>query len=383
MRGARQRMAKQDYYDVLGVNQDASDEEIKKAYRRLAMKHHPDRNPGDAAAEAKFKEASEAYEILSDAERRGAYDRFGHAGVDPSAGGMGGAGFNGSFSDIFSDVFGDLFGGGRSRRGGPRRGSDLRYSLELDLEQAVGGDEVEIALPVQAACEPCEGSGARPGTRPETCPDCQGAGQVRVAQGFFSLQQTCRRCRGAGKVISDPCRACGGRGWQEKRKALSVRIPPGVDTGDRIRLSGEGQVGSQGAPSGDLFVEVHVREHPIFTRDGRHLYCEVPVSFPDAALGGELEIPTLDGRVKLKVPAETQTGKLFRLRGRGVAPVRGGGPGDLLCKVIVETPVQLSEAQRDLLRQFRDSLQGGGPKHSPRETGWFETVRHFFDKLKH
>ena len=374
-------MAKRDYYDVLSVNRDASEEQIKKAYRRLAMKHHPDRNPGDAGAEAKFKEASEAYEVLSDAEKRGAYDRFGHAGLDPAAGGMGGAHFNGSFSDLFSDVFGDLFGASRAGRG-PRRGSDLRYALELDLEQAVGGDEVELAVPVLAACEQCDGHGAKPGTRPETCPDCRGAGQIRIAQGFFSLQQTCPRCRGAGKVISDPCRACGGRGRREKRKTLSVRIPPGVDTGDRIRLSGEGQAGPRGASPGDLYVEVQVREHPIFKRDGRHLHCQVPVSFPDAALGGELEIPTLDGRVKLKVPPETQTGKMFRLRGRGVASVRGDAAGDLLCEVVVETPVQLNDAQKDLLCQFRDSLQGGGATHSPKKEGWFESVRHFFDKLK-
>ena len=374
-------MAKRDYYEVLGLNRDASDDDVKKAYRRLAMKLHPDRNPDDAGAEEKFKEASEAYEVLSDREKRGAYDQFGHAGVDPSAGGMGGAGFNGSFSDIFGDVFGDIFGGARSARSGRSRGADLRYALTLDLEQAVQGDTVEISVPVLAACEECRGSGSAPGTQPSTCPECSGAGQIRVAQGFFSLQQTCPRCRGAGQVITDPCRRCGGRGRVEERKTLSVRIPPGVDTGDRIRLAGEGEPG-RGGEAGDLYVQVEVREHPIFERDGRHLFCEVPLSFADAALGGELEVPTLTGRVKLKVPPETQTGKMFRLRGRGVTPVRGGGVGDLLCKVVVETPVKLDDSQKELLRKFKDSLEQSAEHHSPKESGWFRGVKDFFDSLK-
>ena len=320
--------------------------------------------------------------MLSDREKRGAYDQFGHAGVDPSAGGMGGAGFNGSFSDIFGDVFGDIFGGTRSARSGRSRGADLRYALTLDLEQAVMGDTVEISVPVLATCEECGGSGSAPGTQPSTCPECGGAGQIRVAQGFFSLQQTCPRCRGAGQVITDPCRRCGGRGRVEERKTLSVRIPPGVDTGDRIRLAGEGEAG-RGGEAGDLYVQVEVREHPIFERDGRHLFCEVPLSFADAALGGELEVPTLSGRVKLKVPPETQTGKMFRLRGRGVTPVRGGGVGDLLCKVVVETPVKLDESQKELLRQFKHSLEKRSEHHSPKESGWFRGVRDFFDSLKH
>ena len=376
-------MAKRDYYEILGVTRDAGEAEIKKAYRRLAMKNHPDRNPDDAAAEERFKEATEAYEILSDAEKRQAYDQFGHAGVDPQMGGMGDGFAGGSFSDIFSDVFGDIFGGagGRGGRSSVQRGADLRYGLELTLEQAVSGDNVEIDVPVLAACEDCDGSGAKPGTSASTCPDCGGAGQIRVAQGFFSLQQTCPRCRGAGQVISDPCTTCGGSGRQEKRKKLSVRIPPGVDTGDRIRLSGEGEAGFNGGPPGDLYVQVEVREHPIFTRDGRNLFCEMPVSFVDAALGGELEVPTLDGRVKLKVPAETQTGKIFRLRGKGVTPVRGGGVGDLLCKINVETPVNLNDAQKKLLRELKTSLGEGGAKHSPRETSWFQGVKDFFDGL--
>jgi molecular chaperone DnaJ len=287
-------MAKRDYYEVLGLSRGVEDADIKKAYRRLAMKNHPDRNPDDPDAEERFKEAKEAYEVLSDGEKRQAYDQFGHAGVDASMGGMGGDGS--SFSDIFSDVFGDIFsGGGRGGRSSVQRGSDLRYGLELTLNQAVNGDNVEINVPVLAACEPCDGSGAKPGTSASTCPDCGGAGQVRVAQGFFSLQQTCPRCRGAGQIISDPCDQCGGSGRREKRKTLSVRIPAGVDNGDRIRLSGEGEAGFHGGPPGDLYVQVEVQEHPIFVREGRDLYCEMPISFVDAALGGELEVPTLDG----------------------------------------------------------------------------------------
>ena len=376
-------MSKRDYYEVLGVNRDVDDADLKKAYRRLAMKYHPDRNPDDEDAEAKFKEASEAYEILSDAEKRQAYDQFGHAGVDPSQGGGPGFGFEGNFSDIFGDVFGDIFGGGRGGRGpgGAARGSDLRYNMQLDLDQAVSGDTVEVRIPVLAGCDDCDGSGAAPGTSPSTCPECQGAGQIRVSQGFFSLQQTCPRCRGQGRIVTDPCRGCGGAGRKEKRKMLSVKIPAGVDTGDRIRLTGEGEAGVHGGPPGDLYVQVEVREHPIFVREGRNLYCEVPISIPDAALGGELEVPTLDGRVKLKIPAETQTGKVFRLRGKGVTQVRGGGVGDLLCKVVVETPVKLTDRQKELLRELKTSL-GESAKHSPREKTWFHAVKSFFDGLK-
>lgn len=373
-------MAKRDYYDILNLQRDAPEGDIKKAYRRLAMKFHPDRNPDDVSAEEKFKEAKEAYEVLSDGEKRDAYDRYGHAGVDQNMGG----GFEGtSFGDIFSDVFGDIFNGGGTRsRSSVQRGADLRYGLELDLEQAVSGDTLEIEVPVLAACEPCGGTGAQPGTSATTCPDCGGAGQIRVSQGFFSLQQTCPRCRGAGRVITDPCGNCGGRGRKEKRKKLSVRIPAGVDAGDRIRLSGEGEAGANGGPAGDLYVQIEVRQHAIFERDGKNLYCEMPVSFVDATLGGEMEVPTLNGRVKLKIPAETQTGKMFRLRGKGVTPVRGGGVGDLLCKVNVEIPVNLSESQRQLLEQFKSSLEAGGAKHSPKESSWFQGVKDFFDNLK-
>jgi molecular chaperone DnaJ len=374
-------MAKRDYYEVLGVERGVSEAELKKAYRRLAMKHHPDRNPDDKAAEEKFKEANEAYEVLSDAGKRSAYDQYGHAGVDPQMGGGGGPG-GANFSDIFGDVFSDFFGGGGrgGSRGGAQRGSDLRYTLELDLEEAVRGTTVTIRVPTLVNCKPCDGSGAKKGTTPVTCTTCGGIGQVRMQQGFFSVQQTCPRCHGSGKMITDPCGSCHGHGRVEEHKTLSVKVPPGVDTGDRIRLSGEGEAGAMGGPAGDLYVVVNVREHAIFQRDGKHLYCEVPISFADAALGGELEVPTLDGRVKLKIPEGTQTGKMFRLRGKGVAPVRGGGAGDLMCKVAVETPVHLDKRQRELLDEFRKTLEGDS-SHSPKANGWFEGVKRFFGDL--
>lgn len=374
-------MAKRDYYEVLGVERGASEAELKKAYRRLAMKYHPDRNPDDKAAEEKFKEANEAYEVLSDASKRAAYDQYGHAGVDPQMGAAG-AGFGGgaSFSDIFGDVFSDFFGGARGQRGGPQRGSDLRYTLELSLEEAVRGTTVTIRVPTLVTCKTCHGSGAKKGSSPTTCSTCGGIGQVRMQQGFFSVQQTCPRCHGSGKMITDPCDDCHGQGRVEEYKTLSVKVPAGVDTGDRIRLAGEGEAGEQGGPTGDLYVVVNVREHDIFQRDGRDLYCEVPISFADAALGGELEVPTLDGRVKLKIPEGTQTGKLFRLRGKGVTPVRGGNAGDLMCRVVVETPVKLNRRQRELLEEFRRSLQSDS-SHSPRASGWFEGMKRFFDDL--
>ncbi len=379
-------MSKRDYYEILGVPKDASEKELKKAYRRVAMKSHPDRNPGDKAAEDKFKEANEAYEILSDSQKRNAYDQFGHAGVDPSAGGGFGGGFSGggNFSDIFGDVFGDIFGGagGGRGRGGPQRGSDLRYTLELDLEEAVKGTTVKIRVPTLVSCVECGGSGAKKGSSPVTCTTCGGVGQVRMQQGFFSVQQTCPNCRGKGKMISDPCGKCRGHGRLEEEKTLSVKVPPGVDNGDRIRLAGEGEAGPDGGPAGDLFVQIAVRDHALFERDGKHLYCEVPISFVDAALGGELEVPTLDGRVKLKVPLETQTGKLFRLRGKGVAPVRGGPTGDLLCRVVVETPINLTKHQKELLAELQDTLDDFGSKHSPRKKNWFDGVKNFFDDMK-
>lgn len=378
-------MSKRDYYEVLGLQKNASEAEIKKAYRRLAMKHHPDRNTGDksATAEKTFKEAKEAYEVLSDAQKRAAYDQFGHAGVDPSmGGGQGFGGAGGNFSDIFGDIFGDMFGGGRGG-GGSRvqRGADLRYNLELSLEDAVAGTSVKINVPTWSQCDSCGGSGARKGSSPKSCGTCHGAGQVRMQQGFFSVQQTCPTCHGRGTVIDDPCNVCRGQGRVQENKTLSVKVPPGVDTGDRIRLQGEGEAGDHGGPAGDLYVQVHVREHPIFTRDDSHLYCEVPIAFTDAALGGELEVPTLDGKVKLKIPESTQTGKMFRMRGKGVKPVRGGPQGDLICRVVVETPVKLTDGQRDLLRQLEESLKGGGSKHSPNAHSWVDSVKGFFEKM--
>lgn len=377
-------MAKRDYYETLGVARNASDEEIKKAYRRLAMKLHPDRNPDDKSAEEKFKEAKEAYEVLSDARKRSAYDQFGHAGVDTGAAAGAGAAYGrgAGFTDIFSDVFGDIFGGGRAGAGAVHAGADLRYNLDISLEDAVHGTTVNIRIPAQAPCRACGGSGAKPGTKPVVCPTCSGQGQVRMQQGFFSLQQTCPRCRGSGELISDPCVTCRGQGRIQEPKTLSVKIPAGVDNGDRIRLSGEGEVGHKGGPAGDLYVHIHVREHPIFTRDGSDLLCEVPISVATAALGGELEVPTLDGRVKLKIPPETQSSKLFRLRGKGVRPVRGGEVGDLLCRVTVETPVNLNARQKALLNELEQSLHEGGRKHSPRASSWLDGIKKFFEDLR-
>lgn len=381
-------MAKKDYYEVLGVSKNASDAEIKKSYRRLAMKYHPDRNPGDEEAEQRFKEAKEAYEILSDPKKRAAYDQFGHAGVDPSAqGGGAGGGFGGFGGDAFSDIFGDMFGdifGRAGGRGGPRaaRGADLRYPLEIDLEQAVQGDEVTIQVPTFAECDTCHGSGAAKGAKPKKCTTCGGMGQVRMQQGFFTVQQTCPACHGEGQVISDPCGSCGGRGRVRKERTLSVKIPPGVDTGDRIRLGGEGETGERGGPTGDLYVEIHIRPHPIFTREDNDLYCDVPISFTTATLGGEIEVPTLDGRVNLKVPAETQSGKRFRLRGKGVTPVRGGPKGDQFCRVMVETPVNLTAEQRELIEKLDKSLTRGGKRHNPRKASWLDSVKSFFERMR-
>ncbi len=373
-------MSKRDYYEVLGVSKDASSQELKKAYRRVAMKHHPDRNPDSPESEELFKEASEAYEVLSDSQKKAAYDQYGHAGVDGQAGMGGGEGF-GNFSDIFGDVFGDIFsGGGGGRRGGPARGSDLRYTLDLSLEDAVKGTTVKIKVPTLVNCKPCKGSGAKSGTSPKSCSTCGGVGQVRMQQGFFSVQQTCPSCRGKGTIISDPCRDCHGHGRVEETKTLSVKVPPGVDTGDRIRLAGEGEAGADGGPSGDLYVQVSVKDHEFFQRDGKNLYCEVPISIFDACLGGELEVPTLDGRVKLKVPAETQTGKLFRMRGKGVVPVRGGSAGDLMCRVVIETPVNLSKKQKEVLQELKDGMKG--EKNSPKQESWFEGMKNFFGDMK-
>lgn len=376
-------MSKRDFYEVLGVSKNASEADIKKAFKRLAMKHHPDRNPDNKEAEEKFKEAKEAYDVLSDAQKRAAYDQFGHAGVDGAAGMGGGAG-GASFSDIFGDVFGDIFGGGGGGRSRERvyRGADLQYNLELSLEEAVAGTSVNIRVPTQVTCDECGGSGAKQGTSATTCTTCGGHGQVRMQQGFFSLQQTCPRCHGSGKMIDNPCGTCHGHGRVEKQKTLSVKVPAGVDNGDRIRLSGEGEAGENGGPPGDLYVQIRVKPHAIFKRDGNDLYCEVPINIVTAGLGGELEVPTLAGKVKLKVPAETQSGKLFRLRGKGVKSVRSGQPGDLLCKVDVETPVNLTKKQKELLEEFGKSMQEDSVKHSPRESSWLDGVKKFFEDMK-
>jgi molecular chaperone DnaJ len=368
-------MSQRDYYEVLGVGRNASEQDIKKAFRRLAMKYHPDRNPDNADALAKFKEAKEAHDVLTDPRKRSAYDQFGQ-------GGFGGPGdfAAGGFSDIFGDVFGDIFGG---RAGGRRthRGADLRYDLSLTLEEAVAGKDVKIRIPTTVECHHCGGTGAKPGTQPKECPTCHGAGQVRMQQGFFSIQQTCPQCRGTGRVVEEHCRHCRGAGRLREEKTLSVKVPAGVDTGDRIRLAGEGEAGEHGGPSGDLYVQVSVQPHPIFTREENHLFCEVPISFVTAALGGELEVPTLNGKVVLKVPAGTQTGKMFRMRGKGVKPVRGGPVGDLICRVLVETPVNLTERQKELLRELDESVIAGGKHHSPHSSSWLDGVKSFFEKM--
>ena len=369
-------MAKRDYYEVLGVNKDASEEDIKKAYRKLAMKHHPDRNPDNPKSEEQFKEAKEAYEILTDANKRAAYDQYGHAGVDASAAGAG-AGFGG-FSDAFGDIFSDIFGGGRSRST-VFRGADLRYNLEISLEDAARGTETRIRIPAMEECATCKGSGAKAGSQPATCPNCNGHGQVRMQQGFFSIQQTCPRCHGSGKIIPNPCQPCNGTGRIKQHKTLSVKIPPGVDEGDRIRLSGEGEAGVNGGPAGDLYVVMHIKPHSVFTRDHNDLHCEMPISFTTAALGGDIEIPTLDGYAKIKVPAETQSGKVFRLRGKGIKGVRSSTHGDLLCHVVVETPVSLTSRQKELLQEFEAISGKDSSRHNPRAKSWMDKVKEFFE----
>ncbi len=384
-------MAKRDYYDVLGVSKDASDEDIKKAYRKHAMKYHPDRNQGKGdekaskVSEEKFKEAKEAYEMLSDPQKKAAYDRFGHTGVDPNMGGFGrsagGENFGG-FADAFGDIFGDIFGGGAAGRAGGRqgvyRGADLRYSMELTLEQAAAGYATDIRVPSWEVCEVCKGSGAKAGTSAKTCGTCNGSGNVRMTQGFFSIQQTCPTCRGAGKVIADPCASCSGAGRIKQNKVLEVSIPAGIDEGQRIRLSGKGEPGMNGGPPGDLYVEIHLKQHEVFQRDGDDLHCEVPIGFPTAALGGEIEVPTLGGKASINVTEGTQTGKTFRLRGKGIKGVRASYPGDLYCHIVVETPVRLTDKQKKLLREFDASLTDGGDRHSPRSKSFVDRMKGFF-----
>ena len=374
-------MSKRDYYKVLDVPKTATEAEIKKAYRRLAMKFHPDRNPNDKDAEERFKEAKEACEVLTDAQKRAIYDQHGHAGIEAASRGGGRPGGD-AFSDIFGDVFGDIFGAARRGGGDARtqqfRGADLRFELELELDQAVFGYAAEVEVPKLSECETCHGSGAAKGSTAAACDTCGGSGQIRISQGFFQLQQTCPRCRGNGTIIKNPCDTCLGQGRVRRTRKLSVKVPAGVDTGDRIRLSGEGEAGRNGGPPGDLYVEVSVREHAIFERDGEHLSCEVPVSFATAALGGTVEVPTLDGDVTLKVPGETQSGRVFRLRDKGVKPVRGGPRGDLFCRVVVETPVHLSSEQKELIRKLEAALKEDSTRHAPREQGFFEGVKRFF-----
>ena len=380
------------YYDSLGVNPQASGPEIKRAFRKKANQYHPDKNPGDAEAEKKFKEVNEAYEVLSNDQKRQAYDNFGKEGVS-GQGGPGGAGGFGGFggfgggagADVFEDLFGDIFGGSRRGGGGgsraPQQGSDMRYDMEISLEEAVHGTQKEIKIPSLVECDACDGSGAKPGTSKKTCSTCGGHGAVRMQQGFFSVQQTCPTCHGAGQVIESPCNKCRGQGRVQKTRTLSVKIPAGIDTGNRIRISGKGEAGENGAPAGDLYVQIHVKEHPIFERSDKDLHCEAPIDFVTAALGGSIEIPTLDGKVKLKISPETQSGQMYRLRGKGVKSLRGSSVGDLICRMQVETPVRLSNEQKELLKTFGESISSDN-KHSPKSNSWFDGVKKFFDGMR-
>ena len=374
-------MAKRDFYEVLGVPKNASDDEIKKAYRKLAMKWHPDRNQGDASAESKFKEVKEAYEMLSDAEKRGAYDQYGHAGVDPNM--RGGAGGPGGFGDAFGDIFGDIFGGGRRGGGGGGgrqvfRGNDLSYAMDITLDEAAAGKESQIRIPSWDSCTPCDGTGAKPGTQAKTCTTCHGAGQVQMRQGFFSVQQTCPHCHGKGKIIADPCNTCHGQGQTKTNKTLEIKIPAGIDDGMRIRSTGNGEPGQNGGPPGDLFIEIRLRKHDIFERDGDDLHCQVPVNMTSAALGGEIDLPTLAGKATIEIPEGTQNGKTFRLRGKGIKGVRSSIAGDLYCHIVTETPVKLTEHQRKLLKELDESFKKNRDKHSPNGGGWFEKAKAFF-----
>ena len=377
-------MSKRDFYEVLGVSKTASDEELKKAYRKLAMKYHPDRNQGEQAKEAeeKFKEVKEAYEMLSDSQKRAAYDQYGHAGVDPNSGMGSGFGGGGGFAEAFGDIFGDMFGGGRAggARGGRQvyRGNDLSYSMEITLEEAAKGKDAQIRIPSWDSCDTCHGSGAKPGTSPKTCTTCGGQGSVQMRQGFFSVQQTCPHCRGTGKIIPEPCTSCSGQGRIKRQKTLEVKIPAGIDDGMRIRSSGNGEPGMNGGPPGDLYIEIRIKEHDIFEREGDDLHCQVPVSFITAALGGEIEVPTLQGKAAIDIPEGTQAGKQFRLRGKGIKGVRSSYPGDLYCHIVVETPVKLTEYQRKLLRELEESLKKGGGKHSPNGESWTDKLKRFF-----
>ena len=376
-------MSEQDLYQTLGIEKNSSDADIKKAYRKLAMKYHPDRNPDDSAAEQKFKSIQKAYAVLSDKQKRAAYDQFGHAGVNPQ-GGMGG-GFNtgDAFNDIFGDVFGDIFGGGRgqARRSSAQRGSDLRYQVNLTLEQAVFGDKINVEIPSYNQCDSCTGSGAKEGTSATRCIKCDGRGAVRVQHGFFTLQQTCPECRGSGETIKDPCTICSGSGRKRTNRTIAIKIPAGVDNADRIRLSGEGEAGIKGGPSGDLYVDVTIKKHDIFEREGNHLICTIPISFGKAVLGGTVEVPTIDGAVNLSIPSETQSGKTFRLKGKGIKSYRENFFGDLYCTVQVETPVSLTDEQKEILRQFDRSVNDSNTDHRPNKKTWTDSVSDFFKRI--
>lgn len=368
-------MSKKDYYEVLGINKDANADEIKKAYRKLAMKFHPDRNPDNPKAEEQFKEAKEAYETLSDDQQRASYDQYGHAATDGSRGGQG----NGAGGFDFGDIFGDIFGGaGRGGRTQAQRGADLRYNMEITLEEAARGATKQVRIPTLDECDTCHGSGAKPGTTPTTCQTCGGHGQVRMQQGFFSIQQTCPRCHGSGKSISSPCGTCSGAGRVKHHKTLEIKIPAGIGEGMRLRHSGHGEAGANGAPAGDLYVEIHIKQHSVFQRDGDDLHCEMPISFATAALGGEIEIPTLDGSARIKIPAETQSGKIFRLRGKGIKGMRTNTHGDLNCHVVIETPAKLTDRQKELLREFETISETDSARHSPRAQSWMDKVKDFF-----
>jgi molecular chaperone DnaJ len=371
-------MAKRDYYEVLGVGRNASAAELKSAYRKLAMQHHPDRNAGDSKAELRFKEVSEAYEILKDDQKRAAYEQFGHAAFEGGGGGRGGFEF-GSFADVFDDLFGDFMGGGR-QRGGQSRGADLRYNLEISLEDAFGGKQTQIRVPTTVRCDACSGSGSAKGVAPDVCPTCRGAGRVRAQQGFFTIERTCPTCSGNGRVIGDPCDACGGAGRVHREKTLSVTIPKGVEDGTRIRLSGEGEAGARGGPSGDLYIFISVAPHRLFGRDGSNIHCRIPIPLTTAALGGQIEVPTIEGkRARVQVPAGTQTAHRFRLRGKGMTELHGHSRGDMFAEIVVETPVNLTHRQQELLREFEDA---GNAETHPESEGFFARVKELWGELR-
>ena len=379
---------KVDYYETLGVVRTADDKVIKTAYRKLAMQYHPDRNPNDAEAERKFLELGEAYDVLKDPQKRAAYDRFGHAAFENGGGGaggfggFGGGGFGaGGFADIFEDIFGDVMGGGRNRRsGGRERGADLRYNMEVTLEEAYAGKTAQISVPGSISCEECTGTGAKKGTQPVTCTTCGGAGRVRVAQGFFSVERTCHTCNGRGQMIKDPCPKCDGAGRISQERNLSVNIPAGIEDGTRIRLTGEGEAGTRGGPSGDLYIFLSIKPHEFFQRDGSDLYCKVPISMSTAALGGQFEVATLDGtQTRVKVPEGTQNGKQFRLKGKGMPVLRQQTTGDLYIQIAIETPQNLSKRQRELLEEFE---QISSKENSPQSTGFFSRMKEFFEGIR-